>query len=57
MGVTAAGAAGLMALVGAGVVLAVQSRANQNLKRANTDLDLADREVTRANVDLAASNG
>ena len=54
--VTAAGAAVLVALVGAAVVLAVQTRANAALKAANADLAVANTEVTRANADLAAAN-
>jgi serine/threonine-protein kinase len=48
-GVTAAGAAVLVALAGTGAVLGVQTRANAELKRANEN-------VTRANADLKAAN-
>ncbi|MFI5455097.1 MAG: protein kinase [Isosphaerales bacterium] len=54
--VTAAGAAVLVALVGTAAVLAVQTRANADLKAANADLAVANVKVTRANTDLAASN-
>ena len=54
--VTAAGAAVLVALVGTAAVLAVQTRANANLKAANADLAVANAKVTRANTDLEASN-
>jgi serine/threonine-protein kinase len=54
--VTAAGAAGLVALVGAAVVLGVQTRANAALKAANADLAVANTKVSRANADLAAAN-
>jgi eukaryotic-like serine/threonine-protein kinase len=53
--VTAAGASVLVALVGTAAVLAVQTRANANLRAANTDLEVANAKVTRANADLAAS--
>ena len=55
-GVTAAGAAVLVALVGTAAVLAVQTRANSELKAANADLAVANDKVTRANAELAASN-
>ncbi len=55
-GVTAAAIAVLVALMGTAAVLAVQTRANRELKRANTDLAVANVKVTRANADLAASN-
>jgi serine/threonine-protein kinase len=48
-GVTAAGAAVLVALAGTAAVLAVQTQANAALKTAN-------QEVTRANADLRAAN-
>jgi serine/threonine-protein kinase len=48
-GVTAAGAAVLVALAGTAAVLAVQTHANAALKTAN-------QEVTRANADLRAAN-
>jgi serine/threonine-protein kinase len=55
-GVTAAGAALLVALAGTAAVLAVQTRANADLKRANADLAIANRKVTQANADLQAAN-
>jgi serine/threonine-protein kinase len=55
-GVTAAGAALLVALAGTAAVLAVQMRARQQLERANADLAIANRKVTQANADLLASN-
>ena len=55
--VTAAGAAVLVALVGTAVVLAVQTRANSELRASNAKLAVANAEVTRANNELAASNG
>ena len=54
--VTAAGAAVLVALVGTAAVLAVQTRANADLKAANAELAVANAKVTRANTDLEASN-
>jgi serine/threonine-protein kinase len=56
VGVTAAGAAVLVALAGLAAVLGVQTQANAALKRANIDLAIANTRVTRANVALAASN-
>jgi len=56
VGVTAAGAALLVALAGTGAVLAVQTRANSDLKTANTELAVANEKVTRSNTELAASN-
>ncbi len=62
-GVTAAGAAILVALAGLGAVSGVQARANGELKRANTRVFLANTElkqandkVTRANAELQAAN-
>ncbi len=69
-GVTAAGAAMLMALAGLGAVSGVQARANSKLNhanealatanvqviRANSELKEANDHVTRANEDLKASN-
>ncbi len=55
-GVTAAAISVLVALAGTAAVLAVQTRANRELKRANMDLAIANTKVTRANADLAASN-
>ncbi len=55
-GVTAAGAAVLVALAGTAAVLAVQTRANGELRRANADLAVANAKVTRSNAELAASN-
>jgi serine/threonine-protein kinase len=56
VGVTAAGAAVLVALAGTAAVLAVQTSANSELRRANLDLGLANAKTTRANAELAASN-
>jgi serine/threonine-protein kinase len=56
VGVTAIGAAVLVALVGTAAVLAVQTTANADLRRANLDLATANAKVTRANTELAASN-
>ena len=53
---TAAAAAVLVALVGTAAVLAVQTRANADLKAANAELAVANAKVTRANTELAASN-
>ncbi len=55
-GVTAAAAALLVALAGTAAVLAVQTRANRDLKRANADLEVANAKVTSANADLEAAN-
>jgi eukaryotic-like serine/threonine-protein kinase len=55
-GVTAAGAAVLVALAGTGAVLAVQTRANAELKRSNTELAIANEKVNRANAELQAAN-
>ncbi len=55
-GVTAAGAAVLVALAGTAAVLAVQTRANADLKRANADLETANARTSRANADLRAAN-
>ena len=46
----------LVALAGTAAVLAVQTRANADLKRANTDLGVANAKVTSANADLRAAN-
>ena len=51
-GVTAAGAAMLMALVGLGAVSGVQARANGELKRANDALSTANQRVVEANSEL-----
>jgi tetratricopeptide (TPR) repeat protein len=56
VGVTAVGAAVLVALAGAAVVLGVQARANIVLRSANLELEVANAKVTQANKDLAASN-
>ncbi len=53
---TAAGAALLVALVGTAAVLAVQTRANRELKEANTELAIANQKVVRANADLQVAN-
>jgi eukaryotic-like serine/threonine-protein kinase len=55
-GVTAAGAALLVALAGTAAVLAVQTRANADLKRSNAELAIANEKVNRANADLQAAN-
>ncbi len=55
-GVTAAGAAMLMALVGLGAVSGVQARANGELKRANDALSTANRRVVEANSELREAN-
>jgi serine/threonine protein kinase/tetratricopeptide (TPR) repeat protein len=54
--VTAAMAAMLMALAGTGAVLAVQTRANGELRRANANLAIANGKVTRTNDELHAAN-
>jgi serine/threonine-protein kinase len=56
VGVTALGAAMLVALVGTLTVLGVQTRANAALKAANTELAIASTKVTNAATDLAAAN-
>jgi eukaryotic-like serine/threonine-protein kinase len=56
VGVTAAGAALLVALAGTGAVLAVQTKANSELRCANLELATANAKVARANGALAASN-
>jgi serine/threonine-protein kinase len=56
VGVTAAAAAMLVALVGTGAVLGIQTKANAALQRANTDLAVANARVSRANADLKAAN-
>jgi eukaryotic-like serine/threonine-protein kinase len=55
-GVTAAGAAMLMALVGLCSVSAVQARANGELKRSNDALSDANAQVVRANSRLRKAN-
>ena len=55
-GVTAAGAAMLMALVGLGAVSGVQARANGELRRTNDALFAANTRVVQANVDLKEAN-
>jgi serine/threonine-protein kinase len=54
--VTAASVVLLVTLVGTGASLAVQTRANAQLKRANTNLAIANRKVTQANAALQAAN-
>ena len=54
--VTAAAAAVLMAVVGLAAVLAVQARANAELKVANARLELSNRREVKANADLKAAN-
>jgi tetratricopeptide (TPR) repeat protein len=56
VGVTAIGAALLVALAGTAAVLAVQTQANRKLRSANLELAAAHNSVTRANAELAASN-
>jgi serine/threonine-protein kinase len=56
VGVTSAAAAVVVALAGAGAVLAVQTKANSELRHANVELATANAMVRRANSDLAASN-
>jgi serine/threonine-protein kinase len=56
VGVTAAGAAALVALAGTAAVLGVQTRANAALSAANVNLAVANSKVTSANADLAAAN-
>jgi serine/threonine-protein kinase len=55
-GMTAAGVALLVALAGTAAVLAVQTSANAELKRANIDLVIANLRVTKSNADLKAAN-
>jgi len=55
-GVTAAGAALLVALIGTAAVLAVQTRSNRQLKRANDALAVANAQVTRTNSELGEAN-
>ena len=54
--VTAAAAALVVATVGLASVLAVQSRANGDLKRANDQLNKSVQRETKANAELAAAN-
>ncbi len=54
--VTAAGVALLVALVGMGSVLAVQTRANLALEASNTELAIANERVNHANSELKAAN-
>jgi serine/threonine-protein kinase len=54
-GVTAAAIAVLVALAGTAAVLAVQTRANRELRSANVDLAVANAKVTQSNAALAAS--
>jgi serine/threonine-protein kinase len=56
VGVAAMGAAVLVALLGTGAVLAVQTQANAELTRANVELVVANVKVTRANRDLETAN-
>jgi serine/threonine protein kinase len=55
-GVTAAGAAMLMAVAGLGAVSAVQVRANGELKRSNDALSTANARVVEANSELREAN-
>ncbi len=54
--VTALATSVLVALAGTAAVLAVQTRANAELKGANLDLALANDHVARANANLKAAN-
>ncbi len=54
--VSTAAAAVLVALLGTTVVLAVQAKANSDLRAANRELGIANAKVTRANDDLTAAN-
>jgi serine/threonine-protein kinase len=54
--VTAAAVALLVALAGTGVVLAVQTKANSDLRAANLDLANANARTTQANTNLRAAN-
>ncbi len=55
-GVTGAAAAILAGVVGLAAVLAVQTQANGQLHRANTELAIANGRVTAANADLKSAN-
>ena len=55
-GVTAAGAAMLMAVVGLGAVSGVQARANGELNRSNDALSAANARVVQANLQLKEAN-
>ena len=55
-GVTAAGAAMLMALVGLAAVSGVQAQANGELKRSNDALSTANQRVVEANSELREAN-
>ncbi len=55
-GVTAAGAAMLMAMAGLVAVSAVQARANGELKRSNDALSAANAQVVRTNAELRQAN-
>jgi serine/threonine-protein kinase len=46
----------LVALAGTGAVLAVQTRANAELRGANLDLKIANEKITQSNADLKAAN-
>ena len=46
----------LVALAGTGAVLAVQTKANYDLKAANADLAIANAQVKKSNADLQAGN-
>jgi hypothetical protein len=45
-----------VALAGTGAVLAVQTRANQEVKRSNVDLAITNAKVIKSNADLHAAN-
>jgi serine/threonine-protein kinase len=54
--VTGAAVAGIVALLGLGVVSAVQTKARNDLGRKNVELAQANRRVTKANTELTAAN-
>ena len=54
--VMATSAAALVALAGLAAVLAVQTRANVQLRQANLELGIANIKVTQSNADLHAAN-
>ena len=54
--VAALAASVLVALLGTGAVLAVETRANGRLQQANSALEIANRRVTEANAELKLAN-
>jgi serine/threonine-protein kinase len=54
--VTAAAAAGIVALAGLGAVAAVQADANSRLRYTNIELTVANAKVTKGNADLLQAN-